>query len=223
MQVKEVADIYGIDKKEVIDEVEARRANYEAQGFKLAKKLNAASKLPEELVAILFAQLDQQRQQKAEQEKAAESRRARDEEERRRAADAIKREQEEKERQARQEASRRLMEAELARKMAEMERIQAEQARRDAEGRVAGHAAVAVRAAAVGPEHDLARRDRFTANVIGSRKQRGELSQPFRDGLLRAANILHRQHGRARRAAVAVDLHQPLRLEQVTHRPLLAT
>ena len=134
MQVKQVAELLGLDNKDVIGEVEALREEFQKKGYKLAKKLNAASSLEEDLVRDLLAAVDVRKQKNAEADKAAEARRHREEEERRRAADEIVRQKEEAERRSRQEEARKRAEAELLRKQAEM-KVMEEAAKREAEER----------------------------------------------------------------------------------------
>ena len=58
--------------------------------------------------------------------------------------------------------------------------------------------------------------------VVGARQHlRHQLDRRL-DGLLRATLILHAEHRRALRRAVAADLHEPLIVQQITHRAGLA-
>ncbi len=120
MQVKQVAELLGVDKKDIIAEVEASRDHYTEQGYKLAKKLTAASSLDDEIVRHVMANFDIRRQKEDEKVKEEEDRRRREEEERQRAAEALRRKQEEEERAKRAEEARKAAEAELARKQAEL-------------------------------------------------------------------------------------------------------
>ncbi|CAN5246470.1 hypothetical protein BH09SUM1_BH09SUM1_10480 [soil metagenome] len=158
MQVKKAAELLGLDNKEIVTEVESRRDEFEAKGYKIAKKLNATSSLEDDLVRDIMANIDIRRQESAVAEKEAEGRRKREEDERRRAAGDIQRAQEEAERRAKSEAARLHAEQELARRQAEL-RAQEEAAarkaaaeaeaaaQRDAEERAAKKAADAATAA----------------------------------------------------------------------------
>jgi translation initiation factor IF-2 len=146
MQLKEVALLLGTDNKEVIAELEARRDEFTAKGFKVAKKLNAASALDQELAKLVLASFDVRRQESAQAEHAAEERRRREEDERRREADRIVREKDEEERRAKADAARQKADAEIARRQAELARQeeaarQAEVARQQAEAHAAAEAA----------------------------------------------------------------------------------
>ncbi|MCC6545738.1 translation initiation factor IF-2 [Candidatus Sumerlaeota bacterium] len=131
MQLKEVASLLGVENKEIIAELEARRAEFGAKGLSYAKKLNAASALDQELAKQVLASFDIRRQQTDQVEKELDEKRRRAEEERRREAERIQREKEEEERRAKAEANRAKMDAEIARRQAEVARQ--EEAARQAE------------------------------------------------------------------------------------------
>lgn len=146
MQIREVADVLGVDKKEVITEVENLRDKFEAAGVKVQKKLTAASALAPEVAAQVMANFDIRAQQVLAQEEKENQRRHREEEERRRAAEELDRKKLEEERLARAEAARKQAEAELARRQAEAARIAAENAARqeaEAKAQAAAQAAAA--------------------------------------------------------------------------------
>ncbi|MCC7392086.1 translation initiation factor IF-2, partial [Candidatus Sumerlaeota bacterium] len=136
MQLKEVANLLGVENKEIIAELEARREEFGAKGLSYAKKLNAASALDQELAKQILASFDLRRQKTDQAEKELDEKRRRAEEERRREADRIQREKEEEERRAKAEANRAKMDAEIARRQAEVAR-QEEAARQAAEAAAA--------------------------------------------------------------------------------------
>jgi len=133
MQIKQVAELLGVDKKDVIAEVEDHRDEFVSQGHKIAKKLTAASALDEALVRHILANFDRRKQEELKKEKALQDRREREEAERRRAAEQMKRKQEEEERKQREEAARKAAQVEIARRQAEMARQREESERRSKE------------------------------------------------------------------------------------------
>ena len=120
MKVKEVAELLQVEKDDVIKAIESKREEFSAQGFKLAKRLTAASALDNALAAQIVADFDKIRIEQEQAAEQAEERRRREEEERRRAAEELARKREEEERRQKEEARRRKADEELARRQAEL-------------------------------------------------------------------------------------------------------
>ena len=126
MRVKEVAELLQVEKDDVIKAIESKRDEFSAQGFKLAKRLTAASALDKTLAAVIVADFDKIRLEQEQASQEAEERRRREEEERRRAAEELARKKEEEERRREEELRRKKADEELARRQAELARRQAE-------------------------------------------------------------------------------------------------
>ncbi len=125
MRISELATLLSLTPKETMAEVEGLRDDLTKQGFKLAKKLTAASGIDENAVRLIMVAVDGRRKQTRQAEQAEEDARLKAEEEARRKAEDEKRQAEMEERRKAAEEARRKADEALERRRAQLAQIDA--------------------------------------------------------------------------------------------------
>ncbi|MEQ8822144.1 MAG: translation initiation factor IF-2 [Sumerlaeia bacterium] len=127
MQIKQVAELLGVEPKQIATEVDNMREDLTAKGFKVPKRVTVASKLEDAAVNFVLAAMDQRKKEKAPEKAPAATDAKREQEEKTRREAAERKKSEEEEAKKRREEMERQRRAEMERRRQEMARMQAMQ------------------------------------------------------------------------------------------------